>query len=56
MSPEDEAVVRADERRRIADLVDQNADSLGAYAADTVAAVHLVAMVIGLGTEIDGAL
>jgi hypothetical protein len=43
-----EQEIRRDERRRLSELIDQHANVIGAYAADTVAAVRLVALLIGL--------
>lgn len=40
--------IREDERRRLSALIEAHADEIGAYAADTVAAVRLVALLIGL--------
>jgi hypothetical protein len=44
----DEQMVRNDERQRLAALIDENADTIGKFASDPVAAVRLVGLMIGL--------
>lgn len=46
-----EEAIRQDERKRLADLLTEHADLLGEYAADTVAAVRLVALLVGLNAS-----
>jgi len=48
-SPEEE--IRQDERKRLSNLLTDNAELLGEYAADTVAAVKLVALLVGLNAS-----
>jgi hypothetical protein len=40
--------IRVDERRKLAALLEEHAELLGEFAADTVAAVRLVALMIRL--------
>lgn len=45
---DDEQGIRADERRRLADLLDDHAHDIGAFTADTEATVRMVALLLRL--------